>query len=558
MKPWKRNADTPRRPDADTFPPMPDADSPIRRLADTFPPVADTFLLVILTIPSLYVLLTLPPLWRDSDGFNEIASTFAPKGIIHWLPGYCLGGRLIVFAGSIVGSLLGGHGIPYLSISITPLNDAGIYALVLLQHLFLILSLFYAVRTFGDRFPLRILLVVFFALTPWLYIYANCIGSEAFSNPLLCLIAAYGWNCLRTAELDRRKILIYFCLLLAATLTRQVNALLAAGLPIALMPLAGQELILRATAPKVPNPPAQWRHARRFLVFVVVGCSAIGSALLVQQTMCWLCRVPFRSTFGETFEWRLSYLAALPEQQRTAILARIATKLDDPTVTEALDALNGSLNHGDQWRDMFLFYKIDEILVRSGFNEMQRRTWQIDLKLNRIASGVLLSGDPHFLKAVWKDFKRAPFFTQTDIANPPFVLTDWLQTQLANPRYGRLRSLASFRHEEGYYTAAWQRIPYFHLFDGIPMLVMGVLAMAFAGLTLVIAPRDHLTAEGVWYVASLLVVGLLISAANCFSTFFGARFYLPVYSLFQMGMLLAVSLVWKVLLERLERFKNPR
>ena len=267
-------------------------------------------------------MLTLPPLWRDSDGFNEIASTFAPKGIIHWLPGYCLGGRLIVFAGSIVGSLLGGHGIPYLSISITPLNDAGIYTLVVVQHLFLVLSLFYAVRTLSDHFPMRILFAVFFALTPWVYIYANCIGSEAFSNPLVYLIAACGWNCLRRAELSRRKVLIYFGLLLAAALTRQINALLAAGLPIALLPLAGKELIFRGAAPKLcPTFNLDSITLEDFLIFVVVGLSAIGTSLLVQQTMCWLCRVPFRSTFGETFEWRLSYLEGLPEQERTAILA---------------------------------------------------------------------------------------------------------------------------------------------------------------------------------------------------------------------------------------------
>jgi hypothetical protein len=39
-------------------------------------------LLLILSLPSIYVLLTVPPLWRDSDGFNEVASTFAPKGIV--------------------------------------------------------------------------------------------------------------------------------------------------------------------------------------------------------------------------------------------------------------------------------------------------------------------------------------------------------------------------------------------------------------------------------------------------------------------------------------------
>src|SRR5271166_5156438 len=167
-------------------------------------------LLLILSIPSVYVSLTLPPFWRDEDAFNEIVSTFAPRGIIHYLPGYCFGGRLIVFACSIISSLLGGHGIPYLSISHTPLNDAGIYTLIVVQHLLLILSLFYAVRTLSDRFPMRALFAVAFALTPWLYIYANCIGSEAFSNPLVYLIAAFGLSCLRANELDRRKVCIYF------------------------------------------------------------------------------------------------------------------------------------------------------------------------------------------------------------------------------------------------------------------------------------------------------------------------------------------------------------
>jgi hypothetical protein len=522
-------------------------------------PGADALPLLILSIPSLYVLMTLPPLWRDSDGFNEIASTFAPKGIIHWLPGYCLGGRLIVFAGSILGSLLGGHGIPYLSISITPLNDAGIYTLIVVQHLFLVLSLSYAVRTLSDHFQWRVIFAVIFALTPWLYIFANCVGSEAFSNPLVYLIAACGLSCLRTVEPNRGKVSIYFVLLLAAALTRQINALLAACLPIALLPLAGKELILHGGAAlKLANEPSGLRYTRKFLIFVVVGLAAIGASVLVQQTMCWLFRVPFRSTFGETFEWRLSYLEGLPEQERTAILARIATKLGDPVVTEALDALNRSLDQGDKWTDMFLFYKIDEILVRSGFNEMQRRTWQIDLKLDRIATCILLSGDPHFLKAVWTDFKRSPFFSQTDLAYPPFILTDLLRTQLPYPRYGRLRGLASFQQEEGYYAAAWKRIPYVHLFEGIPMLVMGCLTIAFSGLALIGTFPDLIAKASALYATAMIVVGLLFSGANCLSTFFGARFYLPVYSLFQMGMLLAVSLAGNVLMERLERFKNSR
>jgi len=517
-------------------------------------------LLLILSIPSLYIFLTLPPLWRDEDAFNEIASTFAPRGIIHYLPGYCLGGRLIIFAGNIVGSLVGGHGIPNLSISIMPLNDAGIYTLVVVQHLFLVLSLFYAVRTLSDHFQMRVLFAVFFALTPWAYIYANCIGSEAFSNPLVYLVAAHGWNCLRTAELDRRKVLVYFGLLLAAALTRQINVVLAVGLPIALLPLTGKELILRGADADLPSGHS--RYTRKLVMFVVVGLFAIGTSVLIQQTLCWLFRVPFYSTYGETFSYRMSYLEGLPEPERTTILTRISTNVGDPAVTEALKALSRSLNAGDKWNNLFLYYKIDEILVRSGINEMQRRSWQIHLKLNWIAACVLLSGEPNFRNAVWTDFVLSPFFVQADLAYPPFELTDWVQTQLRYPRYEPLRGLASFQHEEGYYKASWERIPYAHLFERIPMLEMACLTVALAivlgGLTLIGVTRNPVTGIGAWYATGMIVVGFLVSFATCLSTYFQGRLYLPVYSLFQTGTLLAVSLTANVLLEMLQVFRNRR
>jgi hypothetical protein len=515
-------------------------------------------LLLILSIPSLYLLSRLPPLWRDSDGFNEIASTFAPKGIIHWLPGYCLGGRLIVFGGSILGSLIGGHGLPYLSISITPLNDAGIYSLIVFQHVFLVLSLFYGITTISDRLPFQVLLAVCFALTPWLYIFAHCIGSEAFSDALVILIAASGLRCAKARELTRKNVLIFFGLLLLAALTRQINALLAALLPLALLPFAVKELVdARVRATTVKDQP-RFRSGRRLLIFVLVGLCAIGGSIVVQQMLCWLCRVPYRSTFGQTFEWRLSYLQDLSEQERGAILGRVSAKIKDPAVTEALDALNRSLTQGDKWANMFLFYKIDEILSRSGLKEMQHRTWQIDLKLNRIATTVLLSGEPHFLNAVWTDFKRWPFFTQTDLAYEPFILTDWLQTQLPIARYGRLRGLASFQHQPGYYETAWRDVPYFHLFGAVPMWVMAGIGVVLSGSALLLDRKRVWIQNGAACAISMIIVGVLIAFANCASTFFGARFYLPVFSLFQLAMFVGISLLGSVLMERLESFRNPR
>ena len=518
-------------------------------------------LLLILAIPSIYLLWRMPPLWRDSDGFNQIASTFAPKGIIHWLPGYCLGGRLIVSGGSILGSLLTGHGLPYVSISITPLNDVGVYSLIVCQHIFLVYSLFYAVTILSDRFPLRVLFATGFALTPWLYVYAHCIGSEAFSNALVILIVAAGLNCLTTPDLTRRDVLGFFGLLLAAALTRQINALFAALLPVALLPCTLNELFvppapMTETGSRRDKP--RFRSGRRFLIFALVGLCAIGGSIVVQQTMCWLFRVPYRSTFGQTFEWRLSYLQHLTERKRSAMLGQISAEIRDPVVTEALDALNRSLSQGENWANMFLFYQIDEILSQSGFREMQQRTWQIDLKLNRIATTVVLSGEPHFLHAVWTDFKQWPFLNQTDLANPPFILTDWLQTQLPVARYGRLRGLASFDHNQGYYETTWKQVPYFHLADGVPMVVMAGIGIVLSGLALLIERRRSRTQAGGVCVFSMIIVAVLISLGNCMSTFFGGRFYLPVFSLFQLAMFLGVSLLGSVLMERLETSRNPR
>jgi hypothetical protein len=528
------------------------------RLTSSKTCIRNGVLILIVAIPSLYLLLSLPPLWRDSDGFNEIASTFAPKGIIHWLPVYCLGGRLVVFGGSILGSLLSGHGLPYLSISMTPLNDVGVYTLIIVQHIFLIFALFSATTTFTDRYGMQIVFATSFALTPWLYIFANCIGSEAFSNLLVILIAAHGFKCLAAPTLTRRNALILFGLLLCAALTRQINGVFAALLPIALLPFAAAEFFRRGAPKNSSDEQPRFRHGKRFLVCVIVGVCAIGASVIVQQTMCWLFRVPYRSTFGETFEWRLSYLEKLSEQQRAAVLEAVSARVDDPVVTEALEALNRSLSDGDNWANMFLFYKIDAILLRSGFNEMQHRTWQIDLRLNRIARDVLLSGDPHFLKAVWDDFTQWPYFTQTDLAYPPFILTDWLQTQLPIARYGRLRGLASFRHEPGFYDTKWKQVGYFHLFAGVPILAMAGIGAGVSGIAFLSGRRSPEVRMGVAYVFGLLVTSVLISFGNCISTFLGARFYLPVYSTCQLAMLLGISLGIAVLTERLESLQNPR
>jgi hypothetical protein len=166
--------------------------------------------------------------------------------------------------------------------------------------------------------------------------------------------------------------------------------------------------------------------------------------------------------------------------------------------------------------------------------------------------------EPHYLHAVWSDFTRAPFFSQSDLAYSPFTLTDSLQTQLAYPRYGRLRGLTSFQHEAGYHDTLWRRTSYFHFLAGVPMVWMAcaAVALSLAGLTL---DRENASGElRASYSLAMVVLGLLMAFGSCLTTFSAARLYLPTYSLFQIAIIFGGSALTGGAIERLETLRKSR
>lgn len=503
----------------------------------------DLIWIAVLVLPSLYLLFTLPPLWRDTDGFNEIASTFAPKGIIHWLPGYCFVGRLLMIGAGIIGSLVTGRGLPYLSIGTPELSDIGIYSLLVIQHSFLIYSLFFVVRTVTNSFFLRLLFSVFFALTPWLYLFAQCIGTEAFSNPLVCLIAGYGWVCLRTAELQLSRFISFFLLLLAAALTRHINLMLICLVPLALLMPAILQSFFPGRAFFRVEAASDFHLWRKLIAYGCLGIGVAAASIGVQQAMCWMFRVPYRSTFGVTFEWRLDYLNPLPAAERNTILDKVSARVNDPIVTEAIHALEQAMDRKEDRGYGFLYDQMDEILSRSGRPSLQQQTFDIDSKLNRVAQAFLMPPDPALLSTIRSEMERILFLTQADMAAPPLALTDALQRELAAPRYARLRSLRSFQFPQGHYQQLFESNAYFQLFKGLPLGSFVLLSFAGGVLVLICSSRDFANVAGVCYAWSLVAIGFLMALGNCFSTSFGARYFLPLYSFVQIALMLLVTLL---------------
>jgi hypothetical protein len=453
----------------------------------------------------------------------------------------------MIFAGT-VGSFVTGHGLPYLSIGTPELSDIGIYSLLVVQHLFLIYSLFFVVRTVTNLFFLRLLFAFFFALTPWLYLFAQCIGTEAFSDPLVCLIAGYGWICLRSPDLQLRRLVMLFLLLLAAALTRHINLVLICLVPMALaVPVIMRTFFPdRALSPKPAS--SNFRGWRKLLVYGCLGVAIAIASIGIQQTMCWLFRVPYRSTFGVTFEWRLDYLDTLPAEERNTILGRVSAKVNDPIVTEAIRDLIRAMDRKENRGYGFLYDRMDEILSQSGPKSLQQHTLEIDSKLNRVAQAFLTPPDPALLGTIRNEMLKIPFLTQADLAAQPLTLTDSLQREMAAPRYARLRPLCSFQFTQGHYQQIFERNAYFQLFKNVPLGALALLSFAGGFLVLGISPRNFLNVTGVGYAWSMVVTGFLMALGNCFSTSFGVRYHLPLYSLLQISVMLLTSLLLQTLL----------
>jgi hypothetical protein len=240
----------------------------------------------------------------------------------------------------------------------------------------------------------------------------------------------------------------------------------------------------------------------------------------------------------------------LPPAERNSILSKVSAKANDPVVTEAIQDLVQAMDRKEERHYGYLYERIDDILSRSGRKNLQQHLFEIDSKLNRVAGAFLTPPDPALLSKVQSEMLRVQFLSQTDMAVQPLALTDSLQRELAAPRYARLRPLRSFQFPAGHYKSLFDSNAYFQIFKGFPVGGFVFLTLVGGALVLVSSIRNFANLIGVWYAWSMVATGFLMALGNCFSTSFGARYFLPSYSFVQIALMLLIAMLVQTFAER--------
>src|SRR5215469_13702914 len=189
------------------------------QLNSKFRSLSGLILLVVLMLPSAFFLLRVSPLWRDSDGFYQLSDRPNLLQILHWPPLYCFLARIPLLIGDLAAPLFG-KPAPTASFDNPAFTSTGLLFLVFSQHVLLVASLLVAVWklccTTVTRFAFALLLVS----QPWLYAFAHCVGSEAFSHPLVLITAVATVVWIRQPKPNKRATIFLFIPMFASILSR--------------------------------------------------------------------------------------------------------------------------------------------------------------------------------------------------------------------------------------------------------------------------------------------------------------------------------------------------
>jgi hypothetical protein len=472
---------------------------------------------IILSLPSIYLLSSYPPLWKDIDANGQLLRPASEINILHFPPVYSFLGR-VPFVLTTWLSEGANRPLPSLFDQQTP-PLAGFYVLVIIQHLLLIAALTYVVTALTENRPLRCLFAFILASTSALYTHAQCCGSEALSVPATFAVLAAGFVIVQGYSLTPW--VIYGISLFLTIGSRQINLPLALLLPLTLAFLS------LATKFKWCYSPTKAKYCRAAIIALIVGIAAIGLNLGITQVLITSVHDEYRSTLGRTLSDRIAtFLDKLPVKERLQLARDLADKTTNPGVKIAIlaQATDGS------------FYQGSSLTVAEQLSRLAALRTNIAAESDRVVLAAcidyLTTVHPLLLKTIWQDFVKGSIFVDNaTIARSPFYANAYPAVdRIRHPdlwaNLKGLEALTSVNNPQATRVLDRSQLdPYVLLWRKVPLGAIITLSILLGGATCI---RDKKIPASVVVGFFGLGVGATIFAANCVCVYYMPRYSLPL------------------------------
>lgn len=479
-----------------------------------------------LFVPSFWMLNSIPPLWKDCDAYGQVTEPPGAGTILLFGPAYCFPARVPLYAGYAYDCMRAGSGLPPLSFFAQPiLSDSGVFLLVLFQHLALCASVCLLIASVTRSFIVRLLLAALWTLNPIFYPWAHCVGTETLSLILLLLLAIAGLKIVKEQKpVPRCRWLVFALLFVLSMLTRHINGVLGALLPLAFIGAAVAKFLsgFRQSTPRHARwlRHLGWRALRNAGIATGVGLICILLSNGTQRLLSQAVGIRYYTTVGFTFSFRLGFLAPLSMIERDEVIQSASAATHSDEVRTLLEVFRRAPEEVPKLDLMALLNEAQALLPPTTEEN------HFDLLLNKMAKAVLLSHSRPFLKAVWADFTRSQKSTIRRVAIEPFGHTVFFFTNRES--MAACANLVTFRgqsessildHRKHKFLRQWGNISY------LSILLTWTALFALAIVLLRRRPSD------LPFAAALIAIGLLMMLANCLLNEYQARYTLPMWEL---------------------------
>ncbi len=500
----------------------------IRRLSATggsILAVAGKWPPLVLSLPSIYFLSSYPPLWKGIDATCQLTSRAEAINILGWPPIYCFLGR-IPFA--VVTWIAGGSPVSLYQEQEPSL--AGVYLLIVFQHIILIASLTYTVISLTQNRLLRGLLALSLASMSGVFAYAQSCGSEALSAPAMFVVLAAGLSIMRGSKPTAW--IAYGIALFFAIGIRHINVVFVIWLPMTLGFL-GFAARIGWLSPQAKAFPWQ-----ALVAAASIGIAAMSVNVLLARAMIVSVHDEYRSAIGRTIRFRLEpFFAKMPVTARLQLAHDLQTNASNSAVAVAIESLaTAGSNYGAVDRAIF-----DEL------GRLQVPAAKVQAEYDRVLEAgtmrYLMTFHPVLIGVIWTDFAKGLNSGNAKIADTPFYQNLWGAQNEGERRYAetRLRNLPFVELPEATVILdAARRDPYVNLWHGLPLGLLVVIAVFLSGLGWVADRKISGTALMSW---SALATGIALFAANCVLVPYEERYALPFLITTVFALLTSVTLL---------------